>query len=144
MKRILYPAHSDHPVISWSSLILRIVFGLSMIFGHGWRKLMVIIGGDPIKFADPIGLGEATSLYLAVFAELFCALLIVIGLFSRGAVIPLIITMLVALLVIHGSDPFSKKEMALLYAAVYFCILLLGPGKFSLDHFLFKPKQRTE
>ena len=45
--------------------------------------------------------------------------LLIIGLFTRQAVIPLIITMLVAIFVIHGDDPFKDKEMAILYLIPY-------------------------
>ena len=142
MRKFFYPVHTEFTAISWTSLILRIIFGSSMVIGHGWRKFLLITGGEPIKFADPIGLGETTSLYLTVFAEVACSILIVIGLFTRGAVIPLLITMLVALLVIHISDPFAKQEMALMYAAVYLSIFLLGPGKYSLDNYLFRTKRQ--
>ena len=88
---------------------------------------------DPIKFADPIGIGMGSSLALTVFAEVLCAFLIMIGLGTRLATIPLIITMLVAVFVIHWADPFGDKEMALLYLIPYLAILFLGPGKISLD-----------
>ena len=114
-------------------LILRIVFGGFMMFGHGWGKMMKLFTGDPTKFADPIGLGAPTSLGLTVFSEVFCAALILVGLFTRFVSIPLIITMLVAAFIIHGADPFGDKEMALIYLFGYIAIYLLGPGKYSLD-----------
>ena len=144
MRKLFYPSHTENLVVSWSSIILRVVFGGSMVIGHGWRKFLMITDGDPIKFADPIGLGASTSLYLAVFAEVICAVLLVFGLFTRGVVVPLLITMLIALLIVHGSDPFAKQEMSLLYASVYFTIFLLGPGRYSLDHLLFKSKRQAE
>ena len=122
----------------WALLILRIVFGGFMLFGHGWGKLMKLFGDDPIKFANPFGIGEGATLGLTVFAEAFCALLILIGFKSKWASIPLIITMLVAAFMIHGSDPFGKKELALIYLAGYIVIALLGSGKFSVDHLLKK------
>ena len=46
---------------------------------------------------------------------------------------PPVITMLVAAMVIHGADPFAKKEFALLYFFGFLAITLLGAGKYSLD-----------
>ena len=55
---------------------------------------------------------------------------------TRWTVIPLIFTMIVALFIVHGSDPFSDKEMALLYLGGYVVILMMGSGKYSVDHLL--------
>jgi putative oxidoreductase len=73
---------------------------------------------------------------LTVFAEFFCALALALGLLTRAAVIPLIVTMLTAAFVILGDDPFGKKELALLYLVPFVTILIVGPGRFSLDRLL--------
>ena len=114
-------------------LLVRIIFGGAMIYGHGWGKLMRIMGDDPIKFADPFGLGPEISLYLVIFAEVVCSILIIVGLFTRYATIPLIITMMVAVFVAHIDDPFSRMEKGLLYLAVYIALFLMGAGWYSLD-----------
>lgn len=116
-----------------SLLLLRLVFGGFMIINHGWRKLLKLFSDEPIKFADPLGVGTELSLGLAVFAEVGCAFLITIGLFHRLALIPALFTMLVAAFVIHWADPFGDKEGALLFAAGYVVLLLLGPGRYSVD-----------
>ncbi|KAA3600852.1 MAG: DoxX family protein [Calditrichaeota bacterium] len=123
-----------------SALILRIVFGGLMLVNHGWGKMMKFFGDEPIKFADPIGLGETTSLGLAVFAEALCAFLIVIGLRTRLAVVPLVITMLVAIFVIHISDPFKKMELGIIYLFAYVVIALLNSGRYSVDALISKNK----
>jgi len=115
-----------------AKLILRLGFGGFML-SHGIPKLMKLFTGGEIKFPDPLHLGSTTSLILTVFAEVICAGLILIGYKTKWASIPLIITMLVAAFVVHGSDPWGKKEFALLYAVGYICIGLLGAGKYSLD-----------
>lgn len=104
-----------------------------MLINHGWGKMDKLFNGDPTKFADPFGIGAPASLGLTVFAEVLCAALIIVGLFTRWAVIPLIVTMLVAIFVIHIDDPFKKMEMAILYLIPYVALYLMGPGKFSLD-----------
>lgn len=122
----------DHCVgTSLGLLILRVVPGVMML-AHGWGKLASfnsMIG----KFPDPIGLGSTTSLALTVFAEFFCAAAVVLGLGTRAAAIPLLITMLVAGFVVHGGDPFAKKELALLFAAVFATLPLTGAGRYSVD-----------
>jgi putative oxidoreductase len=120
-------------------LLLRIVFGALMIADHGWKKLLKFFAEGPLEFGDPIGLGAPLSLVLVVFAEVVCALLIVLGLFTRLASLPLIITMLVAAFVVHGSDGLPKMEMALLYLTVFVALGLSGPGWYSLDRMRQKP-----
>ena len=117
-------------------LLLRVVFGGTMLIAHGWGKAEKLLAGGEIRFADPFGLGSEVSLALAVFAEVLCAGFLVIGLWTRWATIPLIITMAVALLVIHGDDPFAQQEKALLYLVAYLAILFLGPGRYAIDDHL--------
>ncbi|WP_257014129.1 DoxX family protein [Winogradskyella undariae] len=82
-------------------MILRVFLGLAMCFGHGIAKWSSLFSGEEIKFADPFGVGMLPSLVLAVFAEVICSLLLALGLLTRWALIPLIVTMFVAVFVIH-------------------------------------------
>lgn len=114
---------------------LRVGFGLLMLT-HGWPKLEMLMEGGPIRFGDPIGIGKMPSLILVVLAEFFCAVLVVLGLFTRLATVPLIITMAVAVFIAHGGDPISKKEMGLLYLLAFIVIFAHGSGRYSLDRLL--------
>lgn len=112
-------------------LILRLGIG-GMMLTHGIPKLMNFAEMST-KFADPFGLGPEISLGLVVFAEVFCAILLMVGFKTRWVAIPLLITMLVAAFMIHGADPFGKKEKALLYAVALVPLLLSGGGRLAID-----------
>ena len=71
---------------------------------HGVPKL-VGFSNMADKFPDPLGMGSQLSLISAVGAEVGCALLLIVGLGTRLAAIPLAFTMFVALFMVHGSDP---------------------------------------
>jgi putative oxidoreductase len=119
-------------------LVLRIAIAAFMLT-HGWPKLSKLMAGGEIQFGDPIGLGPVLSLILVVFAEVFCSFLIAIGLGTRLASIPPMITMIVAAFITHGDHDFGRKEMALLYLLFYLAFFILGSRKYSLDYLLFRP-----
>ena len=124
---------NDSRLLDLTMAVLRLAFGGMMLLQHGLPKLEKLFWGDPTRFGDPLGFGPVVSLGLAVFAEFFCSLLLILGLTTRLAVIPLIITMVVAVFVLHGADPMSEKELGLLYLFAYLAILIGGSGYYSLD-----------
>lgn len=116
-------------------LIARLGIG-AMMLTHGLPKLAMLFSGAPIQFLPFMGLSPEFSLSLAVFAEVFCSILLLIGFGTRLAVLPLITTMLVALISVHTADPFAKQEPAFHYLLVYVVLLLAGSGKYSVDYWL--------
>ena len=121
-------------------LLVRVFIGLTMLT-HGTPKLMRFSSDGPLHFGDPLNIGMGPSLALAVFAEVFCSLFIIVGLGTRLAVIPLIITMLVAAFVVHKTDGFREQEVALIYLLIYFTLFITGSGKFSIDRQIEKKKK---
>jgi putative oxidoreductase len=131
------PLLSPNPIASdVGLLILRLVSG-GILLTHGYPKFQKILSGN-MQFGDPIGLGQASSLYLSTFAEFACAILVLLGLFTRLATIPLIINMMVAFFIVHVADDFGTKEMSLLFLGMFIVLFFTGPGRFSLDRNLFK------
>ena len=135
----------------WTSiglLILRLGAGGFMVT-HGYGKFKQVLAGN-YKFADPIGLGEAPSLFMAMSAEFFCAILVILGLATRLAALPVAFTMGVAAFVVHAKDPWTMgggppaKEPALLFMAAFLALVFTGAGRISLDALIWprccKPK----
>lgn len=115
-------------------LVLRVWLGASLFLLHGKGKLLNF-SQVAQKFADPLGVGVTNSLAMAVFAEVLCAILLVLGLFTRAAAVALIVTMVVAFAVVHKSvltGP-ASGELAFIYLAGFVAIFIAGPGRFSLD-----------
>lgn len=125
--------------INLALLLLRLTVGVFML-SHGIGKFSMLFGDEPIMFADPIGVGETPSLALAVFAEVLCSILLIFGIATRIAAIPLFVTMLVAVFIVHQNDGFGKQELPLLYLMVYLSFSITGAGKISIDNWLFKKK----
>jgi len=114
-------------------LLLRLTLGLTMFFVHGLPKAQKFSTVAP-NFMPVFGSGEI-GLGLAVFAELGCAALLVLGLFTRFAALMLAITMAVAFFMVHkaalsGANP---GELALIYLVGFLTLVFAGAGKFSAD-----------
>jgi putative oxidoreductase len=108
----------------------------ALMLTHGIPKLLMLLSGAPVQFPPVMGMSAELSLGLAVFAEVFCSVLLLAGFATRLAVIPLIITMITALVFIHAADPFAKQELAFQYLLVYLVLLFAGSGRFSIDYLL--------
>lgn len=93
MKKLLSINYSA-TAFNVAMLALRLIFGLLMLFIHGLDKIQKFstLQGNFYNF---MGLGSRTSLVFSIFAELFCSLFLILGLFTRFTIIPLIINMLV-------------------------------------------------
>ncbi len=113
-------------------LLLRLLFGSALLIHYGIPKLMHF-SERSANFFDPFHIGHQWSLALVIFAEVFCSFLIVIGLFTRIASIPVIINMLVAAFMANADKPFSGKESALTFLVAFVVLLIVGPGKISVD-----------
>jgi len=130
MKRLLSTSCSDW-AFNLGMLLLRIGAG-ALVVHHGYDKL-VHFGSERYKFMNFMGIGSSLSLSLVIFAEFFCGLLVVLGLFTRLTAIPIVISMAVALFKVHNADVFGAGERAALYLTCFMVILLCGPGKGSVD-----------
>ena len=120
---------------SFGVLVLRVAISAMMIT-HGLNKMSNFSTYSPAF--DLIGIGGTLSLSLVIFAEVFCSIALILGLLTRLATFPLIFAMGVAIFIKHAGDAFAIKELALLYLTVYIVLLIIGPGRYSIDRILWK------
>ena len=126
---------------SLALLLLRVGVGLQLAVLHGWGK---IADFSTMKdtFPDPLGVGSVVSLCLVAFAEFACAVAVGLGLFTKLATVPIIVTMAVAAFGQHAGDPWKIRELALMYLILSLALILTGPGEYSIDHMLQKSKAK--
>ncbi len=134
MKKLLSIKYTP-AAFNTAMLLLRLVAGILMI-QHGYEKLTHFdktVSGM-INF---MGIGSQASTVLVIFAEFFCSLFLIIGLFTRFSCIPLIITMVVAMWKIHHNNYLEEGDISL-FIGSYLVLFLLGPGKISVDSMIGK------
>ena len=130
MKKLLSISYSPL-AFNIAMLVLRIGGGVLMM-SHGYSKLVNFQKIAP-DFMNFLGMGGTVSLALVVFAEFFCAIFIILGLFTRFAAIPLVIDMAIAVSEGHQMKIFTEGEKAALFFLIFFVLLLVGPGRVSVD-----------
>ena len=141
MKRI-FKVNDASDNTSVALLLARVGIAASMLT-HGLPKLSMLLSGALVQFPPVLGMGAELALSLTVFAEVVCSVLILAGFATRLATVPLIVTMLAAVFIIHAADPFAAKELGLQYLLAYTVLLFGGSGKYSIDYLLQRNTQTT-
>lgn len=129
--------------------LVRLVLGV-VFFAHGAQKMLGWFGGFGFHgtmgfFAQQLGI-PAPLAFLAICAEFFGGLGLIVGLLSRIAAFGIIVNMLVAIATVHVHNGFFMNwygqqkgegfEYHLLAIALGLVILMKGAGALSVDRAL--------
>lgn len=117
-------------------LLLRLGFGI-LLAHHGYQKFSNFhqTEGYMMNF---LGAGKSATTALVIFAELICSILVILGLFTRFACIPIIIMFLVIVFKATNADFFGKSELPVAYLIGFLTIFLMGAGRASVDSMISK------
>jgi putative oxidoreductase len=140
-KKLFIPSN-DSDLTHMAILVARLCFGLTMLFNHGYDKLIHFhdLAGT---FPDPLRLGPQASLTLVILAEVVAALLLTVGFMTRVAAAVLVIDMFVAFLMVNKTAMHGDGELAFLYLAGFVVLVIAGGGLFSLDTLAFSHPTRS-
>ncbi len=118
-------------------LTLRVGIGAMFVL-HGLPKLIAgpetwtMLGGS----MKALGIGFAPTAwgFMAALSECAGGILLILGFFTRPACFFLLTTMIVATMMHIGKgDPFLKYSHAMESGILFLSLILIGPGRFSLD-----------
>ena len=145
-----------------ASLLLRLA-GIGLAIGHGWGKVVALFAGGGDRLVAGAGnLGfpmPEVFAWAAALSEFAGGLLVALGLGTRIAASFAGFTMavaaflrhrfhqhlLVALGLAHASaddlKSWGNPELALAYLLGFLAVILLGPGRISLDYLLFRRRK---
>lgn len=76
--------------------------------------------------------------WVAVLSEFFGGILLMLGLFTRPAALLNVLVTFTASFIYHKGDIGNAGLLSFFFMIMCLCILLFGPGKFSLDYFINK------
>jgi putative oxidoreductase len=127
---------------NYLALLLRITIGGLMIY-HGVVKITSFDDILPY-FPSLLGLGSQIELILVIFSEFLCGLLVLVGLLTRLAIIPIFITMFIAYFIAHSEDAFQTKELAFVFMILSIIVFVSGSGKISIDSLIIKNTIKDE
>jgi len=124
-------------------LVLRVALGL-IFFSHGYPKVAHSAPGMQAFFVEH-GL-PGYFVYISGVLEVFGAVLLALGVFTRGAARLLAIEMGVAIWKVHSGGGYlavHNYEFPLALLARSFALSTVGVGLLSLDHVLFEGRGRS-
>ena len=118
-------------------LLFRIAASLEIIVVHGFKKLGI---GVPAAedVPNPLHLPQVLNNVFAIAADVFFPFLVLIGFCTRLATLPTLAVTLTGYFVVHWHDPLLVRDTPFVYSVVFLLILLMGPGKYSLDNLNYK------
>ncbi len=139
---------STSPInVDFGLLLIRLIIGLLMAF-YGYEKLLhfeeMAASDFWAKNVSFLGIHGSFPLALTIFAELVCSILLLIGLYTRLSLIPLLFCMAYIFLVVFPFSILNKGDngyefnTAFLYFIIYLGLFFTGPGNYSLDSKLLK------
>lgn len=141
MKKILFNS-ANAITIDLGLLIIRLIIGILMAF-YGYEKLShfneMAASDFWAKNISFLGMSGKIPLALTIFAEFVCSLLLIIGLFSRFALLVLLFCMAYIFLVVFPFSILDKGDNgyqfndAFVYFMIYLGLFFTGVGKYSLD-----------
>lgn len=122
-----------------SLFLFRVAVSVSMINTHGMKKILDFEGTIQ-HIPDPFGIGGEASAIMAIVANIIAPVFIIFGLGTRLMILPILSVTLIGFFVVHGNDPWPVRDIPLMYSLAYLVLFFMGPGNYSLDAKLFKPK----
>lgn len=138
----IYVTTTGYSYTHLGRLFLRLFVGI-MLLQFGIRQ----IGDAGVladTFPDVLGLGSETTLWAMISIEIGCSVFIMAGFLTRIMLLPPFVAMCMAAYhLIHEASKASYQlsweqpaYLPIMFLGIFFFLILVGPGKISVDYFL--------
>ena len=116
-------------------LLFRVLLSIQMIYAHGLKKIGIgVLEAEQVP--NPLHLPEMINSVFAIAANIFFPILVILGLFTRLAILPIVAVTLTGYFILHLHDAALIKDAPFMYSLSYLLILYFGAGRFSLDYYI--------
>lgn len=141
IKRIYFRT-TGYSYTNLGRLFLRLFVGI-MLMQFGLRQLVRFYELKDL-FPAVAGMTPEASMVVMICIELICSLFIMVGFLTRLMTLPPFVAMVIAEYhLLHNNaaatymlDWQQTGYLPIMFLGIYFFILLVGPGKISVDYFL--------
>lgn len=140
MKKLIYHFTSVFPKATTFHLVMlafRVLVSIQLMTTHGLKKLGIGVEHAEV-IPNPLGLPDHLNNIFATGANLFFPVLVIFGFLTRLASLPVLAVTMTGYFVLHWNDPLPEKDMPFMYSLAFLLILVLGPGKYSIDYLINK------
>lgn len=137
MKVIQLHSHIESSVNDLALLAFRVAVSAQLIVVHGLKKLGIGVT-QAENVPNPLHLPQAINQIFATSANVIFPLFIIFGVLTRLATLPILAVTLTGYFIVHGNDPLPERDVPFMYSIVFLLILILGPGKYSIDNILHR------
>lgn len=140
--KLIYIRSTGYSYTNMGRLFLRLFVGV-MLMQFGLRQLYTF-EESALHFPPTLGMDSESSLIVMIIIELVCSLFIMAGFCTRLMTVPPFLAMIFAehhLLTVAHKAPYliswtQPAYLPIMFMGIYFFIMLVGPGKISVDYFL--------
>jgi putative oxidoreductase len=145
--RSAYPVHSSgehmhttsegtHPHLADAGLLyLRVTGSVLVLLVHGLPKAMHYTS-QAAAIEDPLHIGKTLTLCFAIFGEVFCPLLMIAGIGTRVAALPILLITLMALAVVHRDWTLEQGQFAWMLLIIFGTVAIAGAGRYRISALL--------
>ena len=133
--KILLESTAGNSLNNLAMLVFRILLAVELFRVHGLKKFRGD-NGQPEEVPNPFHFPKAINGGIAAFADTVAPLLVILGLFTRLAILPTIGVTAVGYFWIHRNDPAERRDIPYMYTLCFLLLFIIGPGTLSLDHYL--------
>ena len=134
--------HSEGILYHIILLGFRVLISAEMIYMNG--IIYISLSSNVAELPNPFHLKTTVNILILFSVNLFFPLLIMLGLFTRVLVLPILAMTTVGYFVLYYHESPILRNQSFLYSLSYFLILFLGAGKFSLDYYIYtKTKKKN-
>ncbi|MGF6899667.1 DoxX family protein [Paraburkholderia sp. GAS348] len=122
-------------------LFLRVAASVLVLIVHGLPKAMHYTS-QLAAIEDPLHLGKTLTLSFAIFAEVLCPVLMIAGIATRLAALPIIVISLMALTLVHPEWTLDQAQFAWMLLILFGTIVIGGAGRYRVTWFSRTPANR--